>query len=136
MNTCHFCSTTLQYSAKKYCSNACQNDDLYTIYIDSWKNGKQNGLRGREVFSLSAHIRRYIYDKYKGSCAKCHWSEINPLTGVSPLEIDHIDGNSTNNIESNLVLLCPNCHALTSTYKNLNRGKGRAWRRDKYVKIV
>ena len=42
-----------------------------------------------------------------------------------PLEVKHIDGNYLNNSEENLMLLCPNCHSLTSTYKgaNLNRGK-------------
>ena len=37
----------------------------------------------------------------------------------------HIDGNSKNNKEENLTLLCPNCHSLTKTYKGANRGNGR-----------
>ncbi len=41
------------------------------------------------------------------------------------LEIDHIDGNSDNNSEENLRLVCPNCHSLTSTYCGTNRGNGR-----------
>ncbi len=41
------------------------------------------------------------------------------------LEIDHIDGNSDNNSEENLRLVCPNCHSLTSTYRGTNRGNGR-----------
>lgn len=36
----------------------------------------------------------------------------NPIT----LELDHIDGNNRNNTLVNLRLLCPNCHAQTSTY--------------------
>jgi predicted HNH restriction endonuclease len=52
------------------------------------------------------------------------------------LGIDHIDGNSENNTENNLVLLCPNCYSLTPNYKNLNKSKGRLWRRKKYVRIV
>ena len=44
-----------------------------------------------------------------------------------PLELDHIDGNSENNVLGNLRLLCPNCHALTPTYrgKNIGKVKGR-----------
>lgn len=37
------------------------------------------------------------------------------------LELDHIDGNRTNHILSNLRLLCPNCHAQTDTYRSKNR---------------
>lgn len=40
-------------------------------------------------------------------------------------------GNYSNNLESNLILLCPNCHSLTSTYKGANRGHGRK-ERSKY----
>lgn len=36
----------------------------------------------------------------------------------------HVDGNKLNNSEDNLLLLCPNCHALTENYcgrnENLN----------------
>lgn len=37
-----------------------------------------------------------------------------------PLEVHHIDGNKTNNNLDNLLLLCPNCHALTETYRGKN----------------
>lgn len=34
-----------------------------------------------------------------------------------PLELEHIDGDSSNNDYSNLLLLCPNCHAQTPTWR-------------------
>ena len=34
-----------------------------------------------------------------------------------PLEIHHINGINTDNRIENLVLLCPNCHALTNNYR-------------------
>jgi hypothetical protein len=37
-----------------------------------------------------------------------------------------------NNKEENLILLCPNCHSLTSTFGSLNIGNGRKYRRIKY----
>ena len=46
--------------------------------------------------------------------------------------IDHIDGNSENNNLSNLRVICPNCDSLTPTYKGLNKGNGRAYRRERY----
>jgi hypothetical protein len=41
-----------------------------------------------------------------------------------PLEVEHVDGNSDNNDEKNLKLLCPNCHAQTPTYKSKNKYRG------------
>lgn len=35
-----------------------------------------------------------------------------------PLELHHINGNNKDNSYNNLMLLCPNCHALTSNYRN------------------
>lgn len=39
---------------------------------------------------------------------------------VIPLELHHKDGNKNNNSLENLQLLCPNCHALTPTYRGKN----------------
>ena len=39
----------------------------------------------------------------------------------TPLEVDHIDGNSNNHIIQNIRLLCPNCHAQTETYRGKNK---------------
>lgn len=41
-----------------------------------------------------------------------------------PLEIEHIDGNSLNNDPSNLLLLCPNCHTFTPTYRRNKKSLG------------
>lgn len=59
-----------------------------------------------------------------------HICEICKLTSwqekTIPLEIDHIDGDPSNENKSNFRLVCPNCHAQTPTYrgKNIGRHKG------------
>jgi 5-methylcytosine-specific restriction endonuclease McrA len=52
-------------------------------------------------------------------CSSCGGKEW--LGFKMPLELDHIDGNHKNNEFNNLRLLCPNCHALTSTYRGKNK---------------
>lgn len=42
-----------------------------------------------------------------------------------PLECDHIDGDNSNNLLENLRLLCPNCHAMTESYRGKNKYKAR-----------
>ncbi len=37
------------------------------------------------------------------------------------LQIDHVDGNCLNNLQSNLRFLCPNCHYHTDTWGNKTR---------------
>ena len=112
------------YSSKgMYCSNKCQNSFQRKTYISNWKKGKQEGIISDGT--LSSYVRKYIFEKYDSRCAKCGWNEKNIYSGKIPLEIDHIDGDHKNNKEENLILLCPNCHSLTPTYKALNKGKGR-----------
>lgn len=136
MLTCLYCNNKLEKYQKKYCSNKCQKDLEYENYISDWRNGKTSGSRGVSAKNFSGHVIRYLRDKNGDSCSLCGWDKINDAIGKCPLELDHIDGNPDNNKEDNLQLLCPNCHSLTFTYKNLNFGKGRLWRREKYVKIV
>ncbi len=54
------------------------------------------------------------------SCELCGWCQKAP-DGRIPLEIDHINGDSTDNRLINLRILCPNCHSLQPTHRGLNR---------------
>lgn len=135
MQICLHCGSSLTRAPSRYCSNRCQLDYQYEQYIQNWQSGSVAGSRGINAKNISGHLKRYLRVKYGNKCTICGWSEVNTVTNRVPLEIDHIDGNSDNNTEENLRLICPNCHALTPNYRNLNRGKGRVWRRNKYLKI-
>lgn len=109
----------------KYCSVECNHEDKYKNYIMAWKNGVITPMKNGCV---SKYIRKYLLNKWNNKCQICGWNEKNIYTDNIPLEIDHIDGDSENNAEINLRVLCPNCHSLTSTYGALNVGKGRKGR--------
>jgi len=120
----------------KYCSNRCQLIHQYNTYIEKWKLGGVSGTRGIHTGNISGYVHRYLLDKFYNKCSICGWNKKNPLSGNTMLEIDHIDGDSGNNKENNLRLLCPNCHLLTPYYKNYNKRRGREWRRAKYIKNI
>lgn len=113
-----------------YCSIRCQQDYKYNQFITGWLNGEIDVTETSK--SVPNRIRKYLFIKHESKCVLCGWGEINPVTGNSPLEVEHIDGDSANNKVENLTLLCPNCHSLTPTYKALNKGNGRHSRRIRY----
>jgi Zn finger protein HypA/HybF involved in hydrogenase expression len=40
-----------------------------------------------------------------------------------PIELEHINGDSRDHRLENLMIICPNCHAQTDTYKSKNKRK-------------
>ena len=56
---------------------------------------------------------------FKKECFNCHLSKW--LDQDIPIELDHINGNHQDNSLENIRLLCPNCHALTDTYRGKNK---------------
>ena len=128
MDICVECKKPRKKYTNKYCSNRCQVDHQYKRYIAEWKKGKKDGNRGINAKNISKHLLRFLIEKYGEKCSQCGWNKKSLYTNRAPLEIDHIDGNANNNLEDNLRLLCPNCHALTPSFRNLNKGKGRSWR--------
>ena len=130
---CFGCSVELKRPNTRYCSNQCQRDLEYNNYVKNWKQGKVHGGRGITAKNISGHLIRYLRNKYD-ACYICGWNKTNPVTNRVTLEIDHINGDSENNTEENLRLICPNCHSLTANFRNLNKGNGRSWRRLKYIK--
>jgi hypothetical protein len=124
---CLSCERPLNRKQNKFCSYICQQNKQYDDYILEWLCGRQSGRKGDG--QVSNHIRKWLFIKAKGKCENCGWGEINSVTGKSTLTIHHIDGNCNNNDQSNISLICPNCHSLTDNYGTLNRGNSRRKRR-------
>lgn len=129
------CARNIKRNASQYCSLRCQFDHQHERYIAKWKAGEIDGTT-TSFGKPSLHIRRYLLEMAEHRCSVCGWCERHPKTGRVPLHLDHIDGNAQNNRPENLRLLCPNHHALTETYGNGNKGKGRPGRRARYLKGV
>jgi 5-methylcytosine-specific restriction endonuclease McrA len=122
MNNCKYCQKSINKG--KYCSVQCQANERRNICIEKWKRKEIVGHKGK-VKNITQFVRFYMLNKSNHQCSKCGWDKRHPITGKTPLEINHIDGNASNTWEENLEVLCPNCHSLTSSYRNYNKGKGK-----------
>ena len=74
-----------------------------------------------QTYKLKIRLIRenYIDDK----CSICGWDKKRIGDEFTPCELHHLDGNKNNHSFDNLVLLCPNCHALTSNYRAKNKNR-------------
>lgn len=116
----------------KYCSKECENNYRYKRFIKKWSSGEVNG--SNSCGETRDFVRRYLLEKYDEKCQICGFNKKNPFTGNSILQVHHIDGDCFNGKESNLQLLCPNCHAMTSNFGSRNANSTRRDKRTKYYK--
>lgn len=99
------------------------NLDISHFVGQSWNKNNFNYERFRKGIAIKTEqaINALIF--LRGHrCENCQqetWLD-NPI----PLEVHHKDGDPWNNEMDNLLLVCPNCHALTDNYrgKNINMG--------------
>jgi hypothetical protein len=120
---CVNCGVT---TTNKYCSSKCLNEYRQKITFYKIETG--------DVTFDYRQYKKYLIHKHGNKCMDCGWCEVNKTSGKIPIELEHIDGDSSNNKLENLKLLCPNCHSLTPTYKALNIGNGRHSRMIRYNK--
>lgn len=86
-------------------------------------------VKGTYRSNLRVRVLQDGFLEYK--CSECGitstWNG-KPLT----LQLDHVDGDATNNEKPNLRWLCPNCHTQTETYGSKNKGSTRTKHRGTY----
>jgi hypothetical protein len=102
IDTSHFLSKKELFSSKN--TNFVTKEQLLS------RLNKNDDING--VWLKSKLIK---FDLLKNECSICKikntWNGM-PLN----LQLDHIDGNHTNNNFENLRVLCPNCHSQTDTF--------------------
>lgn len=97
---------------------------LQKLHIDTshwggkgWSKDKQ--LKDWSKYTKAKHCKKHLIKERGYICDECQITDWRGKPLV--LEIDHIDGDRTNNSLNNLRLLCPNCHSQTPTWKNRTR---------------
>ena len=118
---CKKCKIEIK-SSRSYCDECYSNSVMHDLKIPLWLNRE---WRGGTDTGLSKIIRNYLFKKENYSCQRCSFNVMHPDDGKTILEINHINGNGTDHSPENLEVICPNCHALTSSYRARNMGKGR-----------
>lgn len=94
----------------KYCNNSCQMQHRARTQlqknVQEWKESKTP----KSWPKIPEWAKKYLIEERGHMCQVCHNTEHNkhPI----PLIVDYIDGDSYNNNEKNLQLICPNCRSL------------------------
>lgn len=85
---------------------------LHDISFYLVKNSKISSSRLRKML-IRSHLKE---DKCEICGLGPQWNNM-PLT----MHLDHVDGDRSNNVLSNLRITCPNCHSQTETYARIKR---------------
>lgn len=84
----------------------------------AWNKGAQ--LKDWTEYSRPIQFKVHVIKRRGHRCELCKLSawQNKPIT----LELHHKDGDRTNNCTKNLLLLCPNCHSFTDTWRGKKNG--------------
>ncbi len=82
----------------------------------AWNKGKQ--LKDWSDYSKIDSLKPHLIKERSHQCERCKLTEWQ--NEIIPLEVEHSNGDRTDNRKENLKLLCCNCHALTPTWRGRN----------------
>ncbi len=89
----------------KYCNNSCQQQHRSRSLVSEWKqNAQPTAWR-----TVPEWARKYLIEQRGHKCEVCGNTE--HAKRPIPLVVDYVDGDSYNNSEANLQLICPNCRS-------------------------
>ena len=93
------------------------------VFTERQSHSSHHLYHGSTIKSYSLKLRLIRDGYFNYECSQCRGTKWQgqPI----PLELDHIDGDNVNNTIENLRLLCPNCHALTPTYRGKNQKRAK-----------
>ena len=92
------------------------NTKIYNIVFDIYMFKNYNVIKiflailtmlTRDIIALQYNLRNKILVKQNNKCGLCNTR----FSKMIPHEIHHLNHNSTDNRENNLLALCCNCHA-------------------------
>lgn len=131
------CANSRTFSKESKDKKSDSNKEFYKNLSDFDKQGiidrldktrlNRQGLAFPKLFDVEFEElsyqskRKRVFIEQDFSCYTCHldtWADM-PIN----LELEHIDGNNKNNVRTNLVGLCPNCHSMTSTWRGRKNNK-------------
>jgi len=115
---------------KKY---LLENNINYSHFTGrAWNKGKKGYFRpfipladilkkGSTYQSYKLKRRLFRENLKKEACEMCGWFK-QTEGGYVPLELDHVNGDHSDNRLANLRVLCPNCHSLQPTHRGRKNG--------------
>ena len=88
--------------------------DLFSVAVLSAQKDEEKKSGKRRQFSAST--RKAVLKRQKNKCKSCRKKS-------DHFDLDHIDGNKSNNDITNCQALCPNCHAKKTRKKEKEKAK-------------
>lgn len=113
-SNCKLCQSQLERSNSKFCSRECEHEY-------QWQQTKKKIESGKKTSANS--LRKYLFEVREYKCEIC--KGISWFGKPMPLIMDHINGDPSNDLPSNLRLICPNCDRFLPTFGSRNNGNGR-----------
>ena len=131
-STCTRCGNPIEVgcTSRVYCSECSKTRKEWKTQekVNKWKSGDTSEIESNKYKSLTNWAKNYLLSLHNYTCTECGWNTPNPTLGRPILTVDHVDGNWKNNQYDNLKVICYNCHTLTPTFGNLNRGSSSGMR--------